>query len=78
MARSDVPGFPAAVLVAYVQANSGGQRPSEDALKEYLGSRMPYYMVPKFFVFMEEWPLNPSNKVPYLVREGRTVRPSCG
>jgi len=52
-------------LVAYVVAESGGgaARPRPEALKAFLGSRLPEYMVPSLFVFLDAFPLTSSGKV---------------
>ncbi|MFG2298919.1 amino acid adenylation domain-containing protein [Streptomyces sp. NPDC048603] len=58
--RRDLPGDPA--LVAYVVPEAGAA-PDAEALRQGLRSRLPQYMVPARFVFMEEFPLNTSRKV---------------
>ena len=73
LARDDLPGFEnTKVLVAYVQltTRSGSENRVHDELPEarvklvgYLKAKLPHYMVPKHIVFMEEWPMNTSNKV---------------
>lgn len=35
----------------------------EDELKEYLNSKLPYYMVPKYFIKLDKLPLNKNGKV---------------
>ncbi len=50
------------VLVAYVAARSGGGlTPGE--LREHLRERLPGYMTPSFFVFLDALPLTPNGKV---------------
>ncbi|HET7463746.1 MAG TPA: amino acid adenylation domain-containing protein, partial [Longimicrobium sp.] len=58
LVREDVPGEPR--LVAYYMADG----PVEvDALKAHLAERMPAYMVPAAYVWMETYPLTPNGKV---------------
>ena len=57
-ARRD--GHAAERLVAYVVAHEG-QPPT--GLRQYLGERLPDYMVPQAFVELSEVPLTPSGKV---------------
>src|SRR5947207_7657770 len=33
------------------------------ALREHLGKRLPQYMVPSFFVFVDSWPLTSNGKL---------------
>ncbi|MET9959164.1 amino acid adenylation domain-containing protein [Streptomyces sp. NPDC006326] len=58
--RRDLPGDPA--LVAYV-VPAPGAAPDAEALRLELRSRLPQYMVPARFVFLDELPLNTSRKV---------------
>jgi acyl-coenzyme A synthetase/AMP-(fatty) acid ligase/acyl carrier protein len=46
-------------LVAYVV----GEEVSVTALREYLQTKLPEYMVPSFFMFLEEMPLTPNGKI---------------
>jgi len=63
LVRTDLPGrLEVKTLVCYVQCTAGGGLPN-DEIKEFLTQQLPYYMVPTYYVHMEEWPLNPSNKV---------------
>ncbi|WP_253894822.1 non-ribosomal peptide synthetase [Corallococcus exercitus] len=57
VARQDAPGE--ARLVAYVVADST----DVSALRENLKQRLPEYMVPSAFVFLEALPLTPNGKV---------------
>jgi acyl-coenzyme A synthetase/AMP-(fatty) acid ligase/acyl carrier protein len=57
--REDDPGDQR--LVAYVQARGAGA--SASALKEYLSRKLPPYMVPGAFVFVQVLPLTASGKV---------------
>ncbi|NIM15215.1 MAG: amino acid adenylation domain-containing protein [Candidatus Aminicenantes bacterium] len=49
-------------LCAYVVCVSPGSLESSQ-LKDYLSRRLPYYMVPSYFVVLEELPLTPNGKV---------------
>jgi amino acid adenylation domain-containing protein len=48
-------------LVAYVVAK--GETPSISGLREFLSQKIPEYMVPAVFVFLEALPLTPNGKV---------------
>ncbi|MDZ8187884.1 MAG: amino acid adenylation domain-containing protein [Nostoc sp. ChiSLP02] len=60
VAREDVPGDKR--LVAYLVA-SPGQIPSQVELRQFLQGRLPEYMVPSSFVFLDAFPLNPNGKI---------------
>ena len=47
-------------LVAYLVAE---QRPEPAELRRYLGERLPHYMIPAAFVFLDALPLNASGKL---------------
>jgi aryl carrier-like protein len=52
-------------LIAYVEretncALSGGE------LREFLNTKLPRYMIPSFFYFMDRLPMSPNGKVDYL------------
>jgi surfactin family lipopeptide synthetase A len=49
-------------LVAYLRVD-GKNEPSIDSLRNYLKLKLPEYMVPSFFVFLEKWPLTLSGKI---------------
>ncbi|HJP93404.1 MAG TPA: amino acid adenylation domain-containing protein [Pyrinomonadaceae bacterium] len=53
-------------LVAYVvrlpQVNGDGVKPA-NVLREFLGSKLPAYMVPAFFIELDNLPLTPSGKI---------------
>ncbi len=57
--REDVPGDKR--LVAYVIAKD--EVPTPGDLRTHLRSQLPDYMVPSAFVFMEEFPLTPNEKI---------------
>lgn len=58
--REDRPGDKK--LVAYIIPASGCRR-SEVELRKYLGERLPTFMIPSSFVFMDAFPLTPNGKV---------------
>ncbi|MFN6465859.1 MAG: non-ribosomal peptide synthetase [Nostoc sp. DedVER02] len=60
IAREDVPGDKQ--LVGYIVANPQ-QTPSQVELRRFLETRLPEYMVPSFFVFLDTLPLNPNGKI---------------
>ena len=62
-ARRDIAeGSDALRLVAYYTLSEGAEVAGAD-LRRYLQSRLPDYMVPAFFVQLEQMPLSPSGKV---------------
>ena len=60
VAREDTPGDKR--LVAYVAVHKG-QSLGVDALREFLKQRLPDYMLPSRFVFLDALPLTPNGKV---------------
>lgn len=73
IAREDIPGNKR--LIAYFVANSQ-QVPSQSQLRDFLQDKLPDYMIPVAFVFLDALPLNPNGKVdrrhlpaPELVRQ---------
>jgi acyl carrier protein len=60
LAREDIPGERR--LVAYVVPAPGAQ-PTASALRAFLGTQLPDYMLPTAFVFTEDLPLTPNGKV---------------
>jgi amino acid adenylation domain-containing protein len=52
-------------LVAYLLTETASEVTVSD-LRVYLGDRLPEYMVPSYFVFLEAWPLTPSGKIDRL------------
>ncbi|MFG1954931.1 amino acid adenylation domain-containing protein [Micromonospora sp. NPDC048830] len=57
-----LPDGPSQRLVAYVEPESGAGDISE-ALRAYLGEKLPRHMVPSAFVCMEQLPLNQNGKL---------------
>jgi amino acid adenylation domain-containing protein len=49
-------------LAAYIVAASG-RRPSVAAMREFLGTRIPDYMIPAYYVTLEKLPLTPRGKI---------------
>jgi amino acid adenylation domain-containing protein len=60
MAREDTPGDKQ--LVAYM-VPEGDRIPSVSELRQYLGEKLPEYMVPGAFVMLEVFPLSPNGKI---------------
>lgn len=60
LVREDQPGNRR--LVAYVAARGSGEL-IEDVLRKAVGERLPYYMQPSAYVFMESLPLNANGKI---------------
>ncbi|WP_164018466.1 MupA/Atu3671 family FMN-dependent luciferase-like monooxygenase [Pyxidicoccus trucidator] len=58
--REDIPGDKR--LVAYLIAKPG-EPPAADALRDFLRSRLPEYMVPQAFVTLSTFPQTPNKKV---------------
>jgi acyl carrier protein len=48
--------------MAYV-VGKGGQEPDAGEMRDFLGERLPRYMIPSAFVMLEELPLTPNGKV---------------
>ncbi|MBA3947793.1 MAG: amino acid adenylation domain-containing protein, partial [Herpetosiphonaceae bacterium] len=61
MAREDRPGDQQ--LVGYVVVQTGQELPTVHALRTWLQTSLPEYMVPAAFVFLEHLPLTPNGKV---------------
>ncbi|BAZ25556.1 amino acid adenylation domain-containing protein [Kalymmatonema gypsitolerans NIES-4073] len=59
--REDVPGDKR--LVAYVVVHPEQVAPTSSELRGFLQEKLPEYMVPKAFVFLDVIPLNPNGKV---------------
>jgi microcystin synthetase protein McyA len=60
LAREDIPGDKR--LVAYIVSGSG-QTPSINELRGFLKTRLPDYMIPSAFVFVDALPLTPNGKL---------------
>jgi amino acid adenylation domain-containing protein len=60
MARDDIPGGEG--LVAYFMLADGAE-PETEELRGFLRKKLPEYMVPSFFVPMEQFPVTPAGKV---------------
>ncbi|MEO6034417.1 MAG: non-ribosomal peptide synthetase, partial [Verrucomicrobiota bacterium] len=76
MAREDVPGDKR--LVAYLATNVE-TAPSVPALRDFLKSKLPEYMVPGIFVFLATFPLTPSGKIDRTALPAPdSVRPELG
>jgi acyl-coenzyme A synthetase/AMP-(fatty) acid ligase/acyl carrier protein len=60
LAREDVAGDKQ--LVAYIVSNKEGAPTTQD-LRNYLKQKLPGYMVPSAFVFLESLPVTPNGKV---------------
>ncbi len=50
-------------LVGYLVPEEGAEAPDAAELRDFLGARLPEYMVPPAFVVLEALPLTPSGKV---------------
>ena len=59
--REDEPGNKQ--LVAYLILNDQMAQPSAEELRKFLHQKLPDYMLPGAFVFMDDYPLTPNKKV---------------
>jgi hypothetical protein len=50
-------------LVAYLILNPGEAHPLTSELRAFMRDRLPDYMIPGSFVFLNEYPLTPNNKI---------------
>lgn len=50
-------------LLAYFVPRAKQSAPSEDALRAYLSAKLPPFMVPQFFLLLDQLPLTPNGKV---------------
>ncbi|MDL4840524.1 amino acid adenylation domain-containing protein [Aquibacillus rhizosphaerae] len=60
LVREDQPGDKR--LVAYLQTSASVKLEKAD-WKAYVSNRLPNYMIPSAFVYVEEWPLTPNGKL---------------
>jgi amino acid adenylation domain-containing protein len=60
IAREDIPGDKR--LVAYIVASSSTP-PSSNDLRSYLSEKLPPFMIPSAFVFLDAMPLTPNDKI---------------
>jgi acyl-coenzyme A synthetase/AMP-(fatty) acid ligase/acyl carrier protein len=60
IAREDSPGDKR--LVAYLMSETDAQ-PDAGELRQFLRAKLPEYMVPSAFVFLDEFPMTPNRKV---------------
>ncbi len=68
IAREDIPGNKR--LVAYLVATTANAQPALEELRAFLKEKLPEYMIPAVFLFLEALPLSPNGKV------NRTVLPA--
>ena len=61
VAREDTPGNKR--LVAYLVADPHAIHPSVEDLRTYLKEKLPSYMIPAVFMYLDAMPLNPNGKV---------------
>jgi amino acid adenylation domain-containing protein/non-ribosomal peptide synthase protein (TIGR01720 family) len=61
VAREDTPG--SKQLAAYLATAAGTGKPNVSDLRAYLKEKLPEYMVPAVFTFLEAMPLTPNGKV---------------
>lgn len=73
MVREDRPKHE--LLVAYLVAEQESIL-SAESLRDYLGTRLPGYMLPAAFVFLDAFPLTPNGKVDRQRFPIPTIRPS--
>ncbi|MCC6606786.1 MAG: non-ribosomal peptide synthetase, partial [Anaerolineae bacterium] len=59
--REDRPGDKR--LVAYLILHEGVAQPDQVALRDFVGGKLPPYMVPAAFVFLESFPKTPNRKI---------------
>jgi len=70
-----------AYLCAYIVAKDAEQRVVSSELRHYLSQTLPVYMIPAFFIPIEQIPLNPNGKIDRkcLPEPGDgTLRPAAG
>ncbi len=61
-ALSAATGAPEA-LVGYLTGDAGGERPDGEALRGFLAARLPHFMLPAAFVWLDRLPLSPAGKL---------------
>ena len=68
-------------LVAYITAekeSDSGDIPAIEELKEYLYQRLPDYMVPAFFIYLDKMPINSSGKLDRKDLAERAIKEQAG
>ncbi len=59
--REDTPGNKR--LVGYIVLHTGKQEPSISEFRGFLGEKLPAYMIPSVYVFLDAYPLTPNKKI---------------
>jgi len=57
------PASSAPRIIAHVTIAQGPNRPTENDLRRYVGRRLPAYMVPSKFIFLDEMPISVNGKL---------------
>ncbi|NUU60572.1 non-ribosomal peptide synthetase [Paenibacillus agri] len=53
-------------IIAYV-THKAEEKKLREELKQHVSSNLPEYMVPSFFIFMNEFPLTPNGKIDFMM-----------